>query len=95
MDRLKFCNEQMTSMVLFFTRETCEDLGIPYSGKKEIVYKIGVNELLQKVKRCCASSLLEPFSEYMVTVCKYAHIADGGYQIVGFSDTQTSQTHTS
>mgnify|MGYP003306579996 CR=1 FL=1 len=94
MDRLKFCNEQMTSMVLFFTRETCDDLGIPFSGEKEIVYKISVSELLQKVKRCCASSLLEPFSEYMVTICKYAHIAEGGYQIVGFSDTQTSKTLT-
>ena len=92
MDRLKLCNEQMTSMVLFFTEDTCEDLGIPFSGKKEILYKISVKELLQKVKRCCASSLLEPFSEYMVTICKYAHIAEGGYQIVGFYDTKTSET---
>tara|TARA_R110001599_G_scaffold174976_1_gene366944 strand:- start:461 stop:715 length:255 start_codon:yes stop_codon:yes gene_type:complete len=82
----------MTSMILFFSRETCDDLGIPFCGKKEIIYKISVQDLLKKVRRCCASNLLEPFCDYTVTICKYAHIAEGGYQIVGFFDTKSSET---
>jgi len=91
MDRRVFCNEQMTGMVLFFTRETCVGLGIPFDGKNEIAYRIKVDDFLKKVKRCCASRLLEPFSDLMVTICKYAHISEGGYQIIGFSDTKDPQ----
>ena len=82
----------MTSMVLFFSRETCEDLGIPYNGKKEIVYRISVEELLKKVKKCAAAGLLKPFSEYMVTISRHGRISEGGYEIVCFSDTKTSET---
>ncbi len=92
MDRPEFRDEYL-NMVFFFTRETCDDLKIPFSGEAEIVYKIGVSELLEKIKRSCASDLLEPFKGCIVTIARFSHLSAGGYQIVGFYD-PASQTFT-
>lgn len=77
------------SMVFFFTRETCNELGIPFSGKEEAAYKIGVSELLEKIRDACSKAILEPFKGCIVTIARFSHISAGGYQIIGFYDPQT------
>ncbi len=85
MDRPNLQDKHL-SMVFFLTRETCSELGIPFSGKEEAAYKISVSELLEKVRGACSKTILEPFKGCVVTIARFSHISEGGYQIIGFYD---------
>lgn len=88
MDRPEFRDEYL-NMVFFFTKETCAELGIPFNGKDEIAYKIGVSDLIKKIKSSCASHILEPFKGCIVTIARFSNVSEGGYQIIGFYDPAT------
>ena len=88
MDRPNLQDKHL-SMVFFLTRETCSELGIPFSGKEETAYKITVSELVEKIKDTCSRAILKPFEGCTVTIARFSHISEGGYQIVGFYDPQS------
>tara|TARA_B100000519_G_scaffold108549_1_gene94063 strand:+ start:8654 stop:8896 length:243 start_codon:yes stop_codon:yes gene_type:complete len=73
-------------MVFFFTKDTCEELGIPFSGKSETAYKINVSDLIKKIKDSCSRHILEPFKGCVVTIARFSYVSEGGYQIIGFYD---------